>query len=56
MTCTHKAIKSVNCVYYCADCGIRLPDDWLVKNTPAQENAPETQPAAPERKKRGKTK
>ena len=43
MTCTHDAIKSVNCVFYCLKCGAQLPDNWLeYKNTGEKEKPAET--------------
>ena len=56
MVCEHKTIKSVNCVLYCAECGLKLPDGWLNKDTTNKENAQETPPKASERKKRSKSK
>ena len=53
MVCEHKKIKSVNCVLYCAECGCKLPNWWLNKDTTNKENAPSK---ASERKKRSKSK
>lgn len=56
MICEHKKIKSVNCVLYCVECGSKLPDGWLNKDTTNKENAQETPSKASERKKRSKSK
>ena len=43
MACNHERIKSVNCVIYCADCGEKLPIDYLVgKSRIAEQKAAET--------------
>ena len=42
MACAHERLKSVNCVIYCADCGAKLPVDYLVgKSRIAEQNAAE---------------
>lgn len=43
MTCKHERIKSVNCVIFCADCGAKLPIDYLVgKDRIKAQNEQET--------------
>ena len=43
MACNHERIKSVNCVIYCADCGEKLPIDYLVgKSRIEEQKAAET--------------
>ena len=43
MSCEHKRIMSVNCVIYCAECGEKLPVDYLVgKSRIAEQKAAET--------------
>lgn len=50
MSCEHKRIKSVNCVIYCAECGEKLPVDYLVgKSRIAEQKAAETQAEAQEK-------
>ena len=50
MSCEHKRLKSVNCVIYCAECGEKLPVDYLVgKSRIAEQKAAET-PAEPQEK------
>ena len=52
MACTHDAIKSVNCVFYCLKCGAQLPDNWLeYKNTGEKEKPAETPKKAAKRRK-----
>ena len=47
MGCEHKRLKSVNCVIFCADCGERLPVDYLVgRGSIAAQKAAETAPEA----------
>ena len=46
MACTHDAIKSVNCVFYCLKCGAQLP-----KNTGEKEKPAETPKKAAKRRK-----
>ena len=43
MACNHERIKSVNCVIYCADCGEKLPIDYMVgKSRIAEQKTAET--------------
>lgn len=43
MACKHERLKSVNCVIFCADCGERLPVDYLVgRDRIAAQKAAET--------------
>ena len=50
MSCEHKRIKSVNCVIYCADCGEKLPVDYLaVKSLIEEQKAAETPVEAQEK-------
>ena len=54
MGCTHERIKSVNCVIYCAECGEKLPEDFLTKKNPhkaekAAETPVEAQETAPKK-------
>ena len=53
MACAHERIKSVNCVIYCAECGEKLPVDYLVGKSrineqKAAETLAEQQETAPE--------
>lgn len=50
MSCEHKRIKSVNCVIYCAECGEKLPVDYLVgKSRIEEQKAAETPVEAQEK-------
>lgn len=43
MGCTHERIKSVNCVIYCAECGEKLPADFIPgKHSPEPVEAVKT--------------
>ena len=53
MACEHKRIKSVNCVIYCAECGEKLPVDYLVgKSRIAEQEAAKTPGEAQETPKK----
>ena len=53
--CEHKHIKSVNCVLYCIDCGIRLPSNFLDKK-PTEEAKPVKSPKKGKRTKKEESK
>ena len=58
MACKHERVKSVNCVFYCMDCGAELPQEALFpvgegKNT-AEEEKPSEAPKQPEKRTRKK--
>lgn len=53
MTCEHKRLKSVNCVIYCADCGVRM--EGATPHLPAAQ-APSPQGEGKEKLKRARKK
>ena len=40
MKCEHKRIKSVNCEYFCLDCGDKIPADFVLNGQKQPENPP----------------
>ena len=56
MGCTHERIKSVNCVIYCADCGEKLPIDYLVGKDKIKEQAEPEKPQETKKTTRKKVK
>ena len=55
MSCEHKRIKSVNCVIYCADCGEKLPVDYLVGKSRIEEQKAAETPENPVKTETKKT-
>ena len=55
MSCEHKRLKSVNCVIYCAECGAKLPVDYLVGKARIEEQKAAETPAEPQEKPIKKT-
>ena len=55
MSCEHKRLKSVNCVIYCAECGEKLPVDYLVGKSRIEEQKAAETPAEPQEKPTKKT-
>ena len=55
MSCEHKRLKSVNCVIYCAECGEKLPVDYLVGKSRIEEQKAAETPAEPQEKPIKKT-
>ena len=49
MSCEHKRLKSVNCVIYCAECGEKLPVDYLVGKSRIEEQKAAETPAEPQK-------
>ena len=56
MACQHERIKSVNCVIYCADCGEKLPIDYLVGKDKIREQAEPEKPQETKKTTRKKVK
>ena len=41
MSCEHKRIKSVNCRYFCIDCGDEIPEAFVFGNKQPEKDAEE---------------
>ena len=59
MDCKHERIKSVNCEYFCLDCGEKIPSPFIPANNgvkqaekPQEEAKPDKSPAKKTRAKK----